>query len=165
MIGQINYNNAIWTNTLFNLDKYIFILTNTFCCEVVAVTKLIVLLARPDTEPVSPGYWFLPSATKKVDEGEDSKASGVEDYPDGKYIADWRSRGNVCCGIKKNSIRDLRFYIFSQIRVIDMAVWCFVNWDKYILQLETNSFCNVRQINLSMWDKYILKFEKYFGKN
>ena len=31
-------------------------------------------------------------------------------------------------------------------------------WDKYIFQLERNTFCNLRQIHFAIWDKYILQF-------
>ena len=31
--------------------------------------------------------------------------------------------------------------------------------DKYILQLETNTFHNLKQIHLTIWNKYILQLE------
>ena len=45
-------------------------------------------------------------------------------------------------------------YISSNLEQIHFAIW-----DKYILQFETNIFCNSRQIHFAFLDKYNLQFE------
>ena len=46
---------------------FVFVFVNlSICVLLLEVTRLIVLLARPDTKPVLPGFWFLPQVTKKV---------------------------------------------------------------------------------------------------
>ena len=38
----------------------------------------------------------------------------------------------------------------------------FAIWDKYILQFETNTFCNLRQSHFVIWDKYICSNRDYW---
>ena len=83
---------------------------------------------------------------------------------------DWKlSRGSVSLPLVNGAAMggesgcftwtDCQMVADNKQQVLNFTIWdIFTIWEKYILQFETNTFCNLREIHFSIWDKYILQF-------
>ena len=84
---------------------------------------------------------------------------------------DWKlSRGSVSLPLVNGAAMggesgcftwtDCQMVADNKQQVLNFTIWdIFTIWEKYILQFETNTLCNLRQIHFTVWDNYIWQFE------